>query len=91
MIISRNSYDFTNVTIVPVIASFNSDSQIAPLYVKIKGETYKIHSFHERQQETWSLHFYVFDCKIVVNNQLKAIRLTYRTKERIWTIPKIER
>lgn len=90
MIISHNSYDFLEATVVPVIASFNSDSKIAPLYIKIAGETYKIHSFTERQQETWSLHFYVFDCKIVVYNQIKSIELTYRTNERLWTIPKIK-
>lgn len=89
MIISHNSYDFLEATVVPVIASFNSDSKIAPLYVKIVGETYKIHSFNERRPETWSLHFSIFDCKIVVYNQLKSIELTYRTEERLWTIPKI--
>ena len=41
-ILSSNSHDYLPMQIVPVIASFNDDGQIKPLYVGINGERYKV-------------------------------------------------
>ena len=43
-ILSHNSHDLLPMQIVPVIASFNDDGQIKPLYVGINGERYKVSS-----------------------------------------------
>ena len=43
--VSYTNFDYKPVDIVPVIASFSSEGRIAPLYVRIKGESYKIASY----------------------------------------------
>lgn len=43
-VISFNSYDYERVKCVPVIASFDSDGHIMPLYVRINGQPFKVES-----------------------------------------------
>lgn len=43
-IISQNSYDCSGLIKVPVIASFDAEGHIKPLYVRIGEESLKIHS-----------------------------------------------
>lgn len=43
--VSYSSFDYKPVDIIPVIASFDSDGHIAPLYVRIEGESYKMIPF----------------------------------------------
>lgn len=86
-IISYNSYDYTPVTILPVIASFSDDGHIKPLYVRIKGETYKVDSYWVRSQFRNQMDF---NCKLIVNNFLQPILITYHLDSCIWTIPKLQ-
>lgn len=37
-ILSQNSHDYLSMQIIPVIASFNDEGQIKPLYVGINGK-----------------------------------------------------
>ena len=81
----RTSYDFYNVTLVPVIASFDSEGHIMPLYVRINGESFKIRSawlkpsFHSTS---------IFQCQIEDNGTIKPLILTYHHRENVWTISK---
>lgn len=85
-IVSYTSFDYKSVTIVPVIASFNSEGKIAPLWVRINGNAYKIDSY-------WSnvcfRNIVEFRCKIIDGDCLKPLSLTFYREEGMWTIPKI--
>ena len=83
-ILSQNSHDYLAVRIVPVIASFNDDGKIKPLYVGISGERYKVESFWVRRSFANQIEF---SCKIIVGNTLKTLIMTYYMHECIWTIP----
>lgn len=85
-IVSKTPYDTHNSIIVPVIASFDSEGHIKPLYVRINECAYKIHSvwlkpdFGARS---------TFQCKIVDGSFLKPLILTYHHQETTWTMPKV--
>lgn len=81
--VSLKVYD--NSTLVPVIASFDNEGHIRPLYVRIDGDAYKIHT-------SWLKPGFartsVFQCQLIDNGQLKPLILTYYHQENVWTIPK---
>jgi len=54
--------------IVPVIASFNDEGQIKPLYVGINGEQYKVESYWVRRSFSNQIEF---QCKLIKENMLK--------------------
>lgn len=85
-IVSLNSHDYMPMQIVPVIASFNDDGQIKPLYVGINGERYKITSYRIRRCFSNQIEFH---CNLIVQNMQKTIILTYYLNECIWTIPDV--
>lgn len=43
-IVSYNSFDYKPIHTVPVIVSFDSQGHIAPLWVRINGQPYKVES-----------------------------------------------
>lgn len=77
-----NSYDCSNATLVPVIASYDSLGNIAPLYVRINGEAYKILSYYRID----ILTFPTFNCKIEIFGRCRDIKLTYHPKDYVWTL-----
>lgn len=83
-ILSFNSHDYLPMQIVPVIASFNDEGQIKPLYVGINGERYKVDSYWVRRSFSNQIEFH---CKLIIENMLKPIIMTYYLNECIWTIP----
>lgn len=82
---SYHSFDWKPCTIVPVIASFNTEGKIQPLYVRIKGCSYRIESYWERKSFS---NLSEFMCHIMVNECMQAIALTYYHDSQTWTIPK---
>ncbi len=83
-IVSLNSHDYEPVTIIPVIASFNDEGQIKPLYVGIDGERYKVASYWVRRSFSNQIEF---SCKLIVHDSLRPLIITYFMNECIWTIP----
>ena len=83
-ILSFNSHDYLPMQIVPVIASFNDEGQIKPLYVGINGERYKVDYYWIRRIFSNQIEFH---CKLIIENMLKPIIMTYYLNECIWTIP----
>jgi len=83
-ILSYNSHDYLAMQIIPVIASFNDNGQIKPLYVGINGERYKVDSYWVRRSFSNQIEF---SCKLIVQKQLKPVVITYYLNECIWTIP----
>ena len=82
---SYTSYDFRPVTVVPVIASFDSDGRISPLYVRIQGEPLKIQSFRIRNAGRFNTT--EFHCMIISQDKLIPLAITFHQFENIWTIP----
>lgn len=84
--VSRTSYDHDSCCITPVIASFDSDGHIKPLYVRIGENAFKIHS-------SWLKPSYpgimIYHCKVIDGDCLKPLTLTYHQRESVWTIPKM--
>lgn len=83
--VSYTSFDYAPVDIVPVIASFDAQGHIAPLYVRINGIALKIESFWISS----TFHNIVdFKCKVSDNGYLKPLALSFHQQEGMWTIPK---
>ena len=82
--VSYTSHDYLAITHVPVIASFDSEGHIAPLYVRINRESYKIDSFWIRSNFANTIEF---NCKIVDGRFLKPLLLTYYKSEDVLAIP----
>lgn len=83
--VSYTSFDYAPVDIVPVIASFDSEGHISPLYVRINGLSLKIESF-------WISSTFQnvvdFKCKVSDNGYLKPLALSFHRQEGMWTVPK---
>lgn len=74
----------TSYTIVPVIAAFDSEGHVKPLYVRINEASFKVHSSCEKPSFQGFLEF---QCKVIDHNYLKPLLLTYHKRENIWTTP----
>ena len=83
--ISYTSYDYMQTNVVPVIASFDSEGHISPLYVRVQGEPFKIHSFWIKSSGRFNLIEY--NCKLLKGNRIMHLNLIYHQAENIWTIP----
>lgn len=83
-ILSNNSHDYLKLQIVPVIAAFNDEGKIKPLYVAINGERYKIESFWIQRSFMNQIEFH---CKLQSTQLRLPITITYYPNESIWTIP----
>ncbi len=82
---SYTSYDYAPVDTIPVIASFDSNGYVSPLYVRIHGEALKVHSFWIKPSFSGTIEY---NCKVIDRDYLKPLCLTYHQSECIWTIPK---
>ena len=72
--------DTTKYQKIPVIASFSSDGDILPLYMKVNGEEYKIlSSIMERQHA-----IIVFEIKFETHGRIKETLLYYRVEDHFW-------
>lgn len=83
---SHTSYDFKPHTIVPVIASFNSEGHVKPLYVRIGGLSLKVHSSWLKPSFGNILEFH---CMVIDDNCLKPLILSYHQMESVWIIPRL--
>lgn len=80
------SFDYDPQEIVPVVASFDTDGHIRPLYVRILGNSYKILSHWIGTASFSGVSEY--NCKIAVGDYERQILLKYYVREKVWTIPK---
>lgn len=78
------SFDYDPQEIVPVIASFDTDGHVRPLYVRILGKPYKIVSQWRGNKFTGVNEY---NCKLAVNGYYRQITLKYYVREKVWTIP----
>lgn len=76
------SFDSSSMTVVPVIASFNTKGKIKPLYVRIGEQSLKIVSCWF-QNEVLVLKFH---CKVQLDEYVKDIILIYHPAHFFWTV-----
>lgn len=84
-ITSYTNFDYQPVEIVPVIASFDSEGHIKPLYVRIEGEPFKVMSSWGSSSFRNTIDF---KCEVAAGNCLKPLALTFHRAEGMWTMPK---
>lgn len=81
---SVQSFEYDPQEIVPVIASFDTDGHIRPLYVRILGNSYKVLSQWSNQCFAGIIEF---NCKVEVRGCSTPLLLKYYSREKVWTIP----
>lgn len=84
--ISHSIRDMNNIEIVPVIASFDTEGHVKPLYVRIGQGSYKVDSAWVRNG---FINSTTFHCNIIDNGTIKPLILTYHNQEEVWTTPNI--
>lgn len=80
--ISHSFMDCTSSIIVPVIASFDSNGKIKPLYVRIHGASYKIDS---SVMYSSFINTIDFNCKVIDGDSIKPLMLTFHRREGVWS------
>lgn len=75
----------TNYEPVSVIASFDTEGYIRPLYVRVNAESLKVHSCWLKPSFRGTIEF---QCKVIDNNILKDINIIYRQSDNIWSLVK---
>ena len=72
-------------TIVPVIATFDTEGYVLPLYIRINGESFRVTSSNMIQQD---FAISRFKCFINDAGRFKSLNLSYHPDRGIWTIDK---
>lgn len=73
-------------TVIPVIASFDAEGRVKPLYVRIGELSLKVHSSWLKPSFAGIMEFH---CMVIDDDCLKPLILTYRQMESVWLIPRI--
>ena len=80
------SVTITAQTFVPVIASFDTQGLVTPLYVRIGELSLKVKSSWLKPSFGDTMEFH---CMVIDEDCLKPLILTYRQRESIWYIPRL--
>lgn len=81
---SYSSLDYKPYTAVPVIASFDIEGHIAPLYVRLNGQSHRILSYWIRN--SGFVNTVEFSCKVEDGDMEKPLLLLYYFDESTWVI-----
>ena len=78
---------------IDVICQHTKEGEIIPMRIRLNDEdgmvqTYKIYSYRNMTGSDYRMNIWIFECKILVLNTLKLIKLYYHGGDRIWTIDK---
>lgn len=79
------TFEYDPQKIIPVIASFDTEGHVKPLYVRILGDSYKVLS-HWCPMSNYT-GIVEYNCKIAVRGYERPLLLKYYSREKIWTIP----
>lgn len=77
------AYEYKD-SVVPVIATFDGAGHVAPLFVRIQGESVKVQSYW-MSPDTES-NCMEFKCKLLCHNRITSQKLFFHRAERVWTI-----
>lgn len=75
----------TNYESVSVIASFDTEGHVRPLFVRVNSESLKVHSCWQKPSFRGTIEF---QCKVIDNDCLKNLNVIYRQSDNIWSIVK---
>jgi len=78
------SYGGDPVEVIPVIASYDGEGHIKPLYVRIRNDRYKVESCWVKSD---SLNNVDYHCKLSLDAHIYVIVITYHIRECVWTMP----
>lgn len=73
----------SHLKLVPVIASFNTEGIIKPLYVRIDDEEIKIWRVFPAESNTSIL---TFRCEVMDGDLVKEIKISYHMREMVWSM-----
>lgn len=79
------SYGSDPIELVPVIASYDTQGRIRPLYVRIRDDRYKVENYWIKRSIANTIDFNVTLSK---GDMIFKLILTYHLRETAWTIPK---
>ena len=79
------SYGGDPIELVPVIASYDTEGHVKPLYVRIRNDKYKVEKYWVKSAFGNNLDFNVTLSK---DNMTYKLILTYHIRETAWSIPK---
>ena len=82
--VSRNSFDYKECIKVPVIAGFDKDGTVMPIYVKIEGKKYKVEEYQSKMKFAGITEY---RCSVSYKDIRMPLELSYYSNESIWTIP----
>lgn len=85
-ITSYSSFDIEPNMVVPVIASFDSEGHVKPLYVRIGDLSLKVESSWLKPSFMNCMEFH---CRVIDGGCLKPLILTYHQRESTWVIPRL--
>lgn len=80
------SYGGDSIELVPVIASYDTEGHVKPLYVRIKGERYKVENYWIKASSC--SNNIDFNVTLSKDDKKYKLILTYHLRETAWTIPK---
>ena len=78
---SEPIYEFHTAKLVSVIASFNTDGKIKPLYIRMNEDPVKVLSSKVIQT---TLHMIAFEVIVDDYGQQRIIQLLYKINESVW-------
>lgn len=83
--VSTGLKDCPNLKVVPVIATYDGNGNILPLYVRIGEETFKIYNAYVSES---TYRILTFKGEVMVQDSVRPIKLSYFMNDLIWCIPK---
>ena len=75
----------SHLTLVSVIASFDTSGSLTPLYVRIGEESLKIYNATLTDVSTYKQ--YCFNCEVMDGDTVKPLKLIYHLGENVWSVP----
>ena len=81
-----DTYGGDPVELVPVIAAYDAEGRIKPLYVRINDEKYKVENYWVKSANF--ANSIDFNVTLSKNDMTYKLILTYHLRETAWTIPK---
>lgn len=82
--ISKGLKDCTHLKVVPVIATYDGNGNILPLYVRIGEETFKIYNAYVSES---NFRILTFKGEVMVQDAVRPIKLSYFINDLTWCIP----
>lgn len=75
----------SNYEPVSVIASFDTEGHVRPLYVRVESESLKVHSCWQKPSFHGTIEF---QCKVIDHDCLKNLNVIYSLSDNMWSIVK---